>query len=304
VIGADPTGIDGYRGRIEANLLRGRYAAAVADVVRMTAVVVPVHPDAEAVIAAGYADRLAAAPDDVPALTGASFAEWWAFDYPQAINILHHLLDVRPDDPYATLFRGSSRVLHGVNKTKGVQDLERAIALAPASPDVRFVVADAYTYGQPDAARALAEATLALDGGLDTPRVHAILAAAYNALGQPLTAAVHIQRHLELVTSELVTTLPLGPGATLSLDLVPGRSYVIPVPATAGETIAITTSSGDFWDSIALLDGPDGAPVAGSDDDSGYFAAFDIVAPATGTYLLSATSFESVSSGSLIVERD
>jgi tetratricopeptide (TPR) repeat protein len=304
IIDAEPTGIDGYRGRIEANLLLQRYAAAVTDAVQLNALVVPVHPDAEATMLAEYAARLAQAPDDIAALTGASFTEWWAFDYPHAIHVLDQLLAVQPDDPYATLFRGSSRVLAGVNKAKGVADLERAISLDPSSADVRFIVADAYTYGQPDPVRALAEATRAFEWGLDTPRVHAILATAYNALGETKLAADHIQRHLDLVTEETVSTPALAAGATLTLDLVPGRTYAIPIVVAAGESISITTSSPDFWDSIALLVGPDGTPVLGSDDDSGYFAAFAHVAATSGTYVLLATSFESASTGALIVERD
>jgi hypothetical protein len=88
------------------------------------------------------------------------------------------------------------------------------------------------------------------------------------------------------------------------MDLVPGRTYEIPVAATAGETISIATSSRDFWDSIAVLLAPDGSPVVGSDDDNAYFAAFDWVAPATGTYRLQVTSFESINTGELVVTRD
>src|SRR5574338_58437 len=77
-----PTEVEGYRGRIEAELLQGSYSDAVRDYARLTAFVLPVHPDAEATITGGYAARLAAAPNDIPALTGASFARWWFFDYP------------------------------------------------------------------------------------------------------------------------------------------------------------------------------------------------------------------------------
>jgi hypothetical protein len=95
--------------------------------------------------------------------------------------------------------------------------------------------------------------TLALDRGLGTPRVHAILATWYNAFGEIHEAALHVQEHLDQVTTELVTTPFLGPGGDLNLDLVPGRTYDIPVPVVAGQTIRIATSSKDFWDSIALL---------------------------------------------------
>jgi tetratricopeptide (TPR) repeat protein len=305
VIEAEPAAVDGYRGRIEAHLLLGRYSDALGDYARVTAFVEPVHPDAHQIIRDGYAARLAIAPHDLRALTGASFERWSAFDYAQAIQLLNQLLDVRPDDPYGNLLRGSSRLLQGGPgpKVRGAADLERAIELAPASADVRFIVADAYTYGRPDLERAFAEATLALDWGLDTPRVHAILATAYDAFGDLGAAADHIKTHIDLVTTELVTAPELAAGNSLALELVPGR-YEIPVTATAGETISISTSSRDFWDSIAVLLAPDGSPVVGSDDANAYFAAFDRVAEATGTYRLQVTSFEAINTGELVVTRD
>jgi len=304
VIDAQPTDVEGYRGRIEAELLLGRYSDAVRDYARVTALVEPAHPDAEDIIIAGYAARLAVTPEDIPALTGASFARWWFFDYAQAIHLLNRLLGVRQNDVYGNLFRGSSRLLQGATRAEGMADLERAIALAPQSADVRFIVADAYTYGQPDPERAFAEASLALAWGLDTPRIHAILAGAYLAFGDDLTAAVHIQRHIELVTTELLTTSPLAAGASLSLDLAPGRTYEIPVAAIAGEKISVMTISRDFTDTILVLFAPDGTLVVGSDDYKNYFAGFERVAGATGTYRLRVTSFESVNAGTLVVTRD
>jgi hypothetical protein len=304
VIDAAPTEVEGYRGRIEALLLLGRYSDAVRDYTRVTASVLPAHPDAESTILAGYADRLALAPDSIPALSGASFARWYFFDYAQAAHLLDRLLDVEPDDVYGNLFRGSSRLLNGGPKARGAADLERAIELAPDSADVHFIVADAYTYGLLDLERAFAEATLAFDGGLATPRVHAILASCYNAFGDLLAAAHHIAEHIDLVTTELLGTSPMAPGTSLSLDLVPGRTYEIPVPASAGQMISITASSRDYWDSIAVLLAPDGSPVVGSDDTNAYHAAFDWVAEETGTYRLRVTFFESVISGTLVVERD
>ena len=303
VIGAQPTEIEGYRGRAEAELLLGRYSDAFADYARITAFVEPVHPDAWSTIFAGYTARLATDPTAVPALTGASFARWVDFQYPKAIALLEKLVQLQPSDVYGNLFLGSSRVLKGVTTSLGVAGLEHAIALAPTSADVRFIVADAYTYGLPDPQRALAEASLALKGGLDTPRVHAILGAAYNALGEEATAAEHVARHLDLVTTELVPTAPLTADESLGLDVVPGRVFEIAVPAVAGQTISIATSSKDYWDTIAVLLGPDGTPVLGSDDESAYFAAFDHVAQTTGAYRLQVTFFEAVNTGRLVVTR-
>lgn len=303
VIESDPTGVEGYRGRIEAELLLGRYSDALADHARITANVLPVHPDAEASIQDGYRARLAAAPDDVPALMGASFTHWADYEYPATIHVINHLLELQPNDVFGNLFRGSARLLKGLNRDKGVADIERAIGLAPGSADVRFIVADAYTYGLPMPERAFVEASLALDWGLDTPRVHAILATSYFAVGNEAAAAAELLRHFELVTTELVPAAQLAPGSSLSVTLVPGRVVEVPVPVVAGETLSIATSSRDYWDSIAVLLAPDGTPVTGSDDANAYFAAFDWVAPATGTYRLRVTFFESVNYGDLLVTR-
>lgn len=305
VINLDPTAVEGYRGRIEAQLMLGQFSDALRDYTRVTAFVLPVHPDAEQVIIAGYKARLGAALDAIPALTGLSFAHWYFFDYPAAIHVLDDLLQLQPNDVYGNLFRGSSRLLRGAMRTAGAADLERAIALAPSSPDVRSIVADAYTYGsEPDAQRAFDEAMGALNGGLNTPRVRAILGASYIAFGDMAAAAGEIKLHIDMVTTELVGASPLARGNSASLGLIPGRTYDIPIAAAAGETISIATSSKDFWDTIVVLLAPDGTPVAGGDDYKGYFAGFEWVAPAAGTYRLRATSFEAVSTGTMTVGRN
>jgi tetratricopeptide (TPR) repeat protein len=301
---ADPTSVEGHRGRIEALVLLGRYADAVSDGVHFNAIVVPAHPNAQKSIVASYSDRLAGAPTDIPALTGATFARWWFFDYPAAVQLASRLLDLRPDSVAGTLFRGSSRLLHHRQTVSGVADLERAIQLDSGNPSVHYIVADAYTYGLSDPRRAFDEATFALDRGLDTARVHAILAAALNAFGQTDAAAEHIARHFELVTTDLEASAPLAAGGTRLLDLVPGRTYDVPLPAVAGSSITIATNSRDYWDSIAVLLAPDGTPVIGSDDDAGYFAAFTWVAGQTATYHLRVSFFESAATGALKVARD
>jgi tetratricopeptide (TPR) repeat protein len=304
LIDRDPTAVEGYRGRIEAQLLLGRFSDAVRDYTRVTAFVLPAHPDADGAIIAGYLARLDGAPDAIPALTGLSFAHWYFFDYPAAIEVTEHLLEVLPGDVYGNLFLGSSRLLRGTPQSGGAADLEQAIALAPTSPDVRFIVADAYTYGgEPDAQRAFDEAMRALEGGLDTPRIRAILASAYGSFGDAGAAAAQIALHLDLVTTELVTTPPLPAGSSASLGLVPGRTYDIPIPASAGTTVSISTGSKDFTDTILVLLAPDGTPLVGSDDEKAYFAGISWVAPADGTYRLRVTSFEAVSTGTLLVAR-
>ena len=146
----------------------------------------------------------------MPALTGASFAHWYFFAYPAAIQVLDRLVEVRPHDLYGNLFRGSTRLLLGANQSAGAADLERAIALAPSSPDVRFIVADAYTYGQPGPERVFDEASRALVWRLNSPRVHAIVGTAYVAFGDMAAAAAHFRTHIALVTTEHRPTGPLA----------------------------------------------------------------------------------------------
>jgi len=305
VIAADPTAPGGYRGRIEAKILLDRYSDAVLDYQKVTALVIPVNPSAAKDIFAQYEATLSSDPTDVKALRGLSFARWWYFDYAQAIPVLKRLLELRPNDVYPNLFLGSSRLLAHKEKAKGVVDIEKALTLAPTNPHVRFIVADAYTYGGiPDPQRAFDEATLAFQWGLTTPRVHAILGASLNAFGDRLAAALHVAASIDLVTTDLVAGSPLTPGSRQMLDVVPGRVYALPIAASAGETISVSTSSKDMWDTIAVLLAPDGTPVLGADDNIAYFAAFDFVAPSDGVYLLKVTSFESVATGTIAVDRE
>ena len=304
VIAGNPTAVDGYRGRVEAELLLGRFSDAVLDYQRIIAFVTPVHPDAKQIILDGYAARISANPYSVTALTGVMGARWWYFDYPNAIHFADQLLDIDANNLAGNTLRGSSRMLSGSNRVRGAEDLDRAISLDPSNPQTRFIVADAYTYGQPDPQRAFDEATFALNAGVSTPRIHAILAVSYHAFGNELAAAAEIKTHFDLVTTQLVTTAPLASGATSTLQLVPGRSVDIPLVLTAGQPVSIATSSPDFWDTIAVLIAPDGTPVLGSDDAKKYFAAFTYTPSVSGIYHLRVTSFESVNTGTLNVKRD
>jgi hypothetical protein len=168
---------------------------------------------------------------------------------------------------------------------------------------VRFIVADAYTYGQVDVTRALAEAHLALAWGLDIPRVRAILGVNYLRQGNLAAGAAEFLAHFEQVTADLRVAPALGAGQSLTLVLAPGRTWEIPVTVGAGETLSVGTASRDFYDTVLVLLAPDGTPVAAADDTVKYFAGLDWVAPAAGTYRLRVTSFEAIDTGALQVAR-
>ena len=92
-----------------------------------------------------------------------------------------------------------------------------------------------------------------------------------------------------------MTTSPLPPARRWpSTSCLDGPRY--PVRRSAGETVSLVTSSHDYWDTILVLLDADGSPVLGSDDSWKYFAAFDWIAPADGTYRMRVTFFRKASS--------
>jgi tetratricopeptide (TPR) repeat protein len=302
----EPTSIHGYRGRAEANLLLGRFADAFSDYARITAYVFPADPDAFQGMLYAYESRLLRNPHDVAALMAESFARWTAFDYEGAQPLFDRFAEIDPDNVYGKVFGASNRLFLGLDVDQALADLDAAIALAPHSADVRYIVADAYTYAHPDPDRAFEEASLALQWGLDTPRVHAILASSHLAWLDLPRAAHHLQRHIELVTTNpIVADEPLVAASSQTIELAPGITFELAVPVTAGEMLSIRTHGPqlEIYDSIAVLLAPDGTPVTGNDDFDDFLAGFDWVAPATGTYTLRVTSFEGVGTGELTIER-
>lgn len=301
----NPTLVDGYRGRIEANLMLRRYSDCVRDYARITAMVIPVHPDASEQIYAHYESRLQNHPHELRSMMALSFAHWWYFDYATAVTELNRILHRHPNNRYALLMRASSLLLSREDPQQGLVDLQRAISLDPCNPHVRFIAADAYTYGEHDYVEAYAQAQMAFAGGLDTPRLHAILAVCYASFGEELLAAEETMTHITMVATNYISAQPLPIGGNANWTLAAGDAIVIPIDAVAGESIIVTTDgpNGDVWDTILVLLAPDGTPVVAADDVVDYLAALNWEAPINGTYRLIVTSFESVQAGEMTVSR-
>ena len=303
----DETGaldVNAYRGQIEAALMAGSYSNALGHFTQMQKVVIPVIPDAFDQMLAAYETQVSASPDDLIALIGQSFAQWWVSDYEAAIATTSHLLELMPDNVYATLFRGSSRLFAG-DLEGGEADIARALELAPNSPDVHFIAADAYTYALWDLPRALEQATLARDLGLNTPRVNAILATAYMDQGDETRATQFFADHIAGATSEYVDTEPLAARSSITLAFVPGRTYRIPVEAAAGETLTLLASSEvDGVDTLAVLLDPDGTQVTSNDDYTDLNAGIVRQVEAAGTYTLVIGTFEGAGTGEVVLSRE
>jgi hypothetical protein len=301
---ADPAAIDAYRGRIEAALLSGDYADAVGDDTAILIHVLPETPDAFDTLIADYQSELASDPENITLLSGLSFAQWWVSDYAAAVETLDHLLALEPDNRYANAFRGSARYFNEAYED-GDADFAHALELEPDNPHLYFVLADAYTYGAGDTESALEAALKANELGLDTPRLNMILATAYLAAGDEAKATEYFAQHIESATTEMVETDPLAVGETVTLEIVPGRSYTLPLDVAAGETLTIITDSPDgAVDSMLVLVAPDGSLVTANDDTVELNAGLERQIAEEGTYRLLLTSFEGAGTGQVIVTRE
>ena len=302
----DPAGaldVSAYKGRIEAALMAGRFANALGEMTEIQRVVLPTIPDAFDQILTAYQAQLAANPDDLIALIGNGFAQWWVSDYAGAEATFTALLDQMQDSVYATLFRGSSRLFNGDSEA-GEADVARALELAPDNADVHFIAADAYLYALGDLDRAFEQASLARDLGLVTPRVNAILATGYMAQGDEAQATQFFAEHLAAATSEYVELEPLAAGQSVTLDFVPGRAFRIPVTAEAGEMLSLITSSDDGVDTMAVLLTSTGELVTSNDDNVDLNAGIVRAVDAADTYLLVIGTFEGAGTGVVQLVRE
>lgn len=303
-IDADPQLVAAYRGRIDASLMSGAFSDALRDYTRLLSVVVPEQPDALEQINADYAAALEADPENIVLLTGYSFDLWRVYDHETAITLIETLNALVPDDVYGILFRGSLHLYAG-DVDEGEADFARALELAPDNPHVHFIIADAYTYALGDLERAADAANTAIELGLDTPRLTAILATSYLVAGDDQTAATYFLRHIGDASSEEIETDPLDVGGALTLDVLPGRAFRIPVEVSEGETLTIViTSVDDAVDSLLVVLDSDGNPVTANDDSVGFNAGLDWTVPAAGSYTLYLTSFESAGTGEITVTRE
>lgn len=304
VIAANPLDITAYRGKIEANLLAGKYSDAVHGYTEINIHVIPEVPDAVTQIIAYYQETLPTDPNNVILLTGYSFALWWVSDYPAALKELDQLLKLEPDNLYALTFHGSSSFFAG-NTEIGERNFERALELAPESADLYFILADGYTYALGDFERALEAVTTAHDLGLDTARVNAIFGTAYFYLGEEAQAIPYFANHIERATVEAVKGETLKRGESVVLDFKPGQTYHLTVEAGIGETLRIAaTSAVDKVDTIMVLLAEDGTLITGNDDSVELNAGFTYEIDNAGTYTLLVSSFEAAGSGEVTVTRE
>jgi len=134
--------------------------------------------------------------------------------------------------------RGASRLLKGTSRVDGAAELNRAIAFASANSGIRFIVADAHTYGNvPDPQPAFAKASFGLAGALNTPRVHRFSQRVSRCHNQ-LAAAAELRTHIGAEGDSAGSSRTLYCQRHGYTPLVVGRSYEISVPATAGEALS------------------------------------------------------------------
>jgi tetratricopeptide (TPR) repeat protein len=312
-IESDPLDIDAYRGRIEARLMIGAYSDAMLDYADVKVQIVPENPDALEQILAYYQAALAEDAGNVALLSGYSFAQWYNFDYEGAIETLEQLLALDPDNFYGLTLHGNNEFFLG-DQEAGEADFTRVLELAPDSADVYFIMADGYLYGLGDLENSLEAVTTATGMGLDTPRTDAILATCYFYMGDVEQALTYYAKHIERTSREAVAGEPLDQGESMSLTMIPGKTYHLPIEAEANETLTITVESviesdgamgeQNEVDSIMILLGADGLPVTGNDDNVGLNAGFEFTVTEAGEYTLVLGTFEGAGSGDVVLTRE
>jgi hypothetical protein len=126
----------------------------------------------------------------IPALAG-----WCFLDYPAAIHLLNDPLAVSPNNGCGNPFRRSESSAQGYIPYRRAEDFDPAIALAPESPGVRVIVADAYTYGNvPGPQPAFAESILRVRRSSKHATCSRHFASAYLPLGNQLAAAAEFRK--------------------------------------------------------------------------------------------------------------
>jgi tetratricopeptide (TPR) repeat protein len=298
----DPLNVAAYRKRIEASLLSGGYSNALRDYTNINTRVAPNVPDAVDQILAHYQVALAGSPDNIALLTGHSFAQWQAYNMDATLADTAHILEIEPDNLYALTFHGSASFFNGDAET-GQRDFARALELAPESADLHFILADGYLYGLGDLEHALEAATTAKELGLDTARVNAIIATVYFNQGDVAAAVPYFAQHIENATQETIAGDSLQAGNSITIHITPGQTYRFPVEVSAGETLAVTTTSPDEVDTIMVLRAADSSLVIGNDDAVDLNAGFEQEIADADTYTLLLSTFEGAGSGQIILSR-
>jgi tetratricopeptide (TPR) repeat protein len=308
----NPLNLDAHRGLIEVLLLTGAYSDAMLAYAAIKVQVIPSISDAMQQILDYYETSLESQPDNIHLLTGYSFAEWYNFNPETAMLHLEHILELEPNNLYGLVVRGNNHFFMNEQEA-GEADFASALELVPESADVYFMMADGYLYGLGNLELALEAVSRAAELGLDTPRTDAIFATCYFYLGEIDRSLPYYASHIQRTTLETIEGESLNSGQEMTIYIMPGQSYLIPVEASTDETLIITVSSaildtGEMGvynevDSIMLLLDPDGEIVTGNDDNEGLNAGFEYSVSEAGTYTLLLGTFEGAGLGEIVLSR-
>lgn len=159
--------------------------------------------------------------------------------YRTAVQAYTGLIEQHPTDPDHWLGRGLAQVRQGAWRD-AVNDLERAVAIAPSYADAWSALADVYRWNDQAAAAANAYARLAVLRPNDV-QVRVLQARSLLAAQDVPGARAAVQRARELGAAE--DTLPALPGLA-AVQAAPAQAETPPVPETLNQD---ATADGHKW---------------------------------------------------------
>ena len=248
--------------RIEAQLLLGQYSNSFRTYARVTAVVTPVHPDAQSIILAGYAARLETAPNDIASAHGRELCSLGVLRLPGSHHCLDHLLDVEPTIHYGLPV---SRLEPAAQRPRGERRRCRSRLRSRSRPKVP--TCDTSWPTPTPTACSIRSVLSPKPRSRSKPGSTRPAFTRFSAAPIPRFETWRPQRPTSTDTSgsspRSCCRQPHFPRASVDLDLPPGQTYDLPLVVSAGEKVSIVTSSHDYWDTILILLGLDGSPAYG-----------------------------------------
>lgn len=227
---------------------------------------------------------------DIYALIGSTYVQ--TGDTMNAMMNLNRAIQIDQRNARSYYFRGVV-YMEETNYTRAVEEFTRAIEIEPMYLDPY------YDRGWTHARQGNYQAAIS-----DFDQVITINAqfqwgylgrgVVYELSGNPQAAVQDYLAYVRLNEMENIAGQPLIPGAPVTLDMIDGRVYTLPLSVQAGQVVDIVASSpNDRADPLIVLVGTDGTTaLAGNDDEvTGDFTAaiHDFSVPANGTYTLLVT---------------
>lgn len=255
----DPYSAKAYLGRGKAAVILGQYVRATDDYGRVRAAARGLLDQA----AESYSAAIEKNPADVIPYKLQAFIYWLTIQDEKAQY--DRVIELAPEDPFGYLFKGSTNQYWG-NTDITKENFAKALELAAENSDVYSIIAETYAEtGVYDLA--LENVDRAIELAPESAFVYLLRANTYDNMSDPTSALKDYLRYIDLIAVEKSEVRPIEPGQFISVGMTTGRVYQFTFDAKAAQILTISAGSASSTvDTLVMLLGSDGQPVAASDD--------------------------------------